>query len=699
MIRNLIRYSCPGRKISPQRLYYSLPTRFIDIAPEVEEALNSGLPVVALESTIITHGMPYPINLTTAVSVEAQVRSTGAIPATIAILKGRIVVGMSRSQLEHISDAQSGARDLIKVSRRDLATMVGLKLSGGTTISATSLIASSVGIKVFATGGLGGVHRGGEITWDVSADLTELGRTPIAVVSAGIKSILDVERTLEYLETQGVAVITYGPDRRFPGFYIPDSGYKSPWNVNSPEEAAMIIDAVDALGLKSGVLFAAPIPESHSKDAAVIQDAVDKAVKESEEKGVNKLGRDATPWILRRVAELSKGKSLPSSILDYSKPPLSDPKPLVVIGGAAVDVICQRTGQNVTVPDDLCTTFPGEITFHTGGVARNIAEAAHRILSTSENPSEAQVLLISPLANDFAGTTLVNDCERLGMPTDGLFYKSGRSATCTQILDLNKNLVTGIADMSIMETMEFDSVWFTIFSSFFEPTSIPRSVSILAAIEKVLQLEQYQSSPVNFASPNHLELSHMFETMRLSENTLMGSRFWWSVMDDLTLEETYRSDLAKFSRSIHIAEGLNFLEKGIPQMAVSLIPFFKHLFVKLGKHGVLVVMRLVGDKANGWMNERTSFEKRQVLARGKDSVLVLKHYSAVAFKQEIVNVTGAGDSFVGSLLTDLMWDELLCPTRLDEIIDKAQCAAVLSLTSAEAVSPRLQYNSRKNLFL
>jgi len=295
-----------------QKRLYSLSRSLIDISPEVQDALQAGSPVVALESTIITHGMPYPTNFQTALSVEAKVRSAGSIPATIGVINGRILVGMEKTQLETLSDRNDFG--LIKISRRDLAIAAGLRKSGGTTIAATSLIASIAGIRVFATGGLGGVHRGGEISWDVSADLTELGRTPISVVSAGIKSILDIGRTLEYLETQGVAVVTYGPTHDFPGFYSPKSGFKSPWRVDTPETAARIIDTSQRLGLKSGQLFAAAIPEQYSSDADEIQMAVNAAVKESEENGVSKHGKEATPWILRRIAELTHGKSIPNNV-------------------------------------------------------------------------------------------------------------------------------------------------------------------------------------------------------------------------------------------------------------------------------------------------------------------------------------------------------------------------------------------------
>ncbi|TNN71704.1 CCR4-NOT transcription complex subunit 4 [Liparis tanakae] len=294
------------------------------IHPSVSKALAEHKPVVALESTIITHGMPYPHNLSTAKQVEAVVRAEGATPATVAVIEGEVHVGLSSEELEHLALCESA----LKVSRRDLPYAVSQGLSGGTTVSATMIAAHRAGIPVFVTGGIGGVHRDGENSLDISADLTELGRTPIAVISAGVKSILDIGRTLEFLETQGVCVATYGATKNFPAFFSPQSGFTSPCQVSSPAEAARLIASALSLGLQSGVLLAVPIPEEHAAAGQLIEEAIQAAVAEARAKGIT--GRDVTPFILKMVNELTEGKSLqaiwyePTDSEKASKPFLSD---------------------------------------------------------------------------------------------------------------------------------------------------------------------------------------------------------------------------------------------------------------------------------------------------------------------------------------------------------------------------------------
>lgn len=286
-----------------------LPIRF---SPEVEAALKSpagAKRIVALESTIISHGMPYPSNVECAKQLEAIVRREGAVPATICILDGIIQIGVDESALEKLGKE---GRKCAKVSRRDLPLILAQKRNGATTVSGTILIASLVGIKVMATGGTGGVHRGGEHSMDVSADLVELGLTPqMLVVCAGVKSILDIPRTLEVLETQGVAVMTYQADE-FPAFFTRHSGVKTPLRIDSVQEAARYIDALSALEYRGGGILAVPIPTKYEANGAVIEAAIKQSLKEVEEKKVD--GRDVTPYILQRVAALTKGASLASNI-------------------------------------------------------------------------------------------------------------------------------------------------------------------------------------------------------------------------------------------------------------------------------------------------------------------------------------------------------------------------------------------------
>ena len=282
--------------------------KYLDISPEVAEALNSGKPVVALESTIISHGMPYPRNVETALLVEQTIRENGAVPATIAIIGGRLKAGLSKDEIEYLG--KSG-RNVAKTSRRDIAALVARKADGATTVTTTMMIAHMAGISIFATGGIGGVHRGAEVTMDISADLEELGNTPVMVVCAGAKSILDLGLTLEYLETKGVPVIGYGTDE-LPAFYTRRSGFGVDYRVDTPAQLAAMFKAQQELGMKGGMLVTNPIPEEYSMDKAVIDAAIDQAIKEASEKGIK--GKETTPFLLAKVVELTGGDSLDSNI-------------------------------------------------------------------------------------------------------------------------------------------------------------------------------------------------------------------------------------------------------------------------------------------------------------------------------------------------------------------------------------------------
>lgn len=282
--------------------------KYLDISPEVQQALADGKPVVALESTIISHGMPYPKNVETAMLVEKTIRENGAVPATIAIIGGRLKAGLSHEEIEYLG--KSG-RKVAKVSRRDLAAIVARGADGATTVTTTMIIAHMAGIKVFATGGIGGVHRGAETTMDISADLEELAGTPVMVVCAGAKSILDLGLTLEYLETKGVPVIGYGTDE-LPAFYTRSSGFGVDYRVDTPAQLAAMFKAQQELGMKGGMLVTNPIPEQYAMDKAVIDAAIEQAVAESKEQGIH--GKETTPFLLARVVELTGGDSLESNI-------------------------------------------------------------------------------------------------------------------------------------------------------------------------------------------------------------------------------------------------------------------------------------------------------------------------------------------------------------------------------------------------
>ncbi len=282
-------------------------TEHLNIHPEVAQALQAGQAVVALESTIIAHGMPYPQNVQTALEVEAVIRAHGAVPATIAVLKGKICIGLAREQIEVLGSTP----DVMKLSRRDLPYAVATGKPGATTVAATMICAALAGIQVFVTGGIGGVHRGAQASFDISADLTELARTPVAVVCAGAKSILDLPLTLEVLETQGVPVITVGQEN-FAAFFTRDSGLKADFRIDEPQLQARFIRTQWALGLKGGVLISNPVPLESEIPAAQINTIIEAALREAQAQGI--AGKSVTPYLLKRINELTQGASLKTNI-------------------------------------------------------------------------------------------------------------------------------------------------------------------------------------------------------------------------------------------------------------------------------------------------------------------------------------------------------------------------------------------------
>ena len=282
--------------------------KYLDVNPEVAQAIAEGKPVVALESTIISHGMPYPQNVETALNVERIVRENGAVPATIAIIGGRLKAGLTPEEIEYFGKK---GRAIHKASRRDLAVLCAKGEDGATTVTTTMMIAHMAGIRFFATGGIGGVHRGAETTMDISADLEELARTPVMVVCAGAKSILDLGLTLEYLETHGVPVIGYGTEE-LPAFYTRKSGFKVDYRIDTPADLAKAFFVKQDMGLGGGMLVTNPIPEEFSMDADVINKAIDEAVAEANKLGIH--GKETTPFLLAKIKDLTGGDSLASNI-------------------------------------------------------------------------------------------------------------------------------------------------------------------------------------------------------------------------------------------------------------------------------------------------------------------------------------------------------------------------------------------------
>jgi pseudouridine-5'-phosphate glycosidase/sugar/nucleoside kinase (ribokinase family) len=482
----------------------------VRVHPDVAAALDAGRAVVALESTIISHGMPYPANIQTAREVEEVVRNSGAVPATIAILDGVCCIGLSDDELNRFA-VLGAAGKVAKVSRRDLAACVARSGHGGTTVSATMLLADMAGVRVFVTGGIGGVHRGGELSLDISADLCELGRTPVCVVCAGAKSILDIPRTLEFLETQGVAVLALGTDE-FPAFFTRRSGCPAPTRVETAHEAAAVVHASSTLGLSSGTLVAVPIPESAEAEAGKVQGAIEQALAEAGAAGV--AGRDTTPFLLKRIAELTGGDSLASNIAliknnaavgaqiatslaelqrrtapggrlrggggggdsggaEGALPHSRNDRQPIVVGGAVADIVASPAAGSTVL---LRTSSPGTLRVSPGGVGRNIAEGLARL--------GAHPLLLAAVGDDAFGDQLLSHAASLqgemgvgsyryggeggsesGGEGGGGFGGSGgvcgidvsrvlrvsgeRTATYTAVMDHTSDLIAAIADMDV----------------------------------------------------------------------------------------------------------------------------------------------------------------------------------------------------------------------------------------------------------
>ncbi|XP_019345182.1 pseudouridine-5'-phosphate glycosidase isoform X4 [Alligator mississippiensis] len=427
------------------------------VQSSVQEALASGKPIVALESAIIAHGMPYPQNLSMARNVEEIVRTHGSVPATVGILNGKIHIGLNDEELHFLAKSEN----LVKVSRRDLPYVLSQGSSGGTTVSGTMIAAHKAGIHVFVTGGIGGVHRGGEITMDVSTDLTELGRTPVAVVSAGVKSILDIGRTLEFLETQGVCVAAFGESREFPAFFCRQSGFQAPYQVQNEEEAAKLIASILALGLSSGVLIAVPCPKEQAASGQIFEDAIQQALKEARSKGI--IGKELTPFVLQRVNELTSGKSLDSNIAlvqnnarvgsriavalgklkkaqGKGNLPQSGrataPQP-VVIGGTNVDFIAKARNATMLVGGQTNT---GKVSRTFGGVGRNLADCLSRLGRTP--------FFISAMGKDEHSESILRYCSHMDM--GGVLQLEGHNtATYCAVITGSGELSLGLGDMDI----------------------------------------------------------------------------------------------------------------------------------------------------------------------------------------------------------------------------------------------------------
>ncbi|KAL2817411.1 Indigoidine synthase A like protein-domain-containing protein [Aspergillus granulosus] len=491
-------------------------SKFFQVSEEVRDAVATGKPVVALESTIYTHGFPYPDNVALASLLETVVRANGGVPATIGILNGVARVGLRADELIELASTAE-KKSALKVSRRDLGYICGLgmagkPLHGGTTISGTMVLAHLAGIKVFGTGGLGGVHRGGELSMDISADLTELGRTPVTVVSSGCKSFLDIPRTIEYLETEGVCVGTFADGRQgsvdLPAFFTRDSGIRSPKTIQNEAEAAAIIYAQSKLPVSSGILFANPVSEEHSIPKDEMDVIIEEAVRLADVEGYH--GSDNTPFVLAKIKELSGGKTVVANRalveanvkratrvavelsklersaaaneqhmpaiprIDRTDQATSEEKPnqldsesttqlkkvdVLVAGSLAIDLACDFvTAGQETIPASQ-TSNPAVIEQSLGGVGHNVAFASKSLGSS--------VMFCSVVGDDLSGRAALSSLQQEGLTTQGVKVmpasSGARTAQYVAVNDAAKDLHVAMADMSILqlssETFDFDEFY------------------------------------------------------------------------------------------------------------------------------------------------------------------------------------------------------------------------------------------------
>ncbi|KAJ5585414.1 Pseudouridine-5'-phosphate glycosidase [Penicillium hispanicum] len=526
--RATVRYGCSRAARLPRArglhgLRNSPQSKFLKVSEEVRDAVATGKPVVALETTIYTHGFPYPENIALASLLESVVRVNGGVPATVGILGGIARVGMSAEEIIELASTAEH-KSALKVSRRDLGYICGMglagkKIHGGTTISGTMILSELAGVRIFGTGGLGGVHRGGENSMDISADLTELGRTPVTVISSGCKSFLDIPRTLEYLETEGVCVGTFADGRQgsvdFPAFFTRDSGVRSPRVIQNEAEAAAIVYAQSHLPVSSGIHFANPVPLEHSIPKAEMDRVIGEAIRLADVEGYR--GSDNTPFVLAKIKELSGGKSVaanralvesnvkratrvavelakleeldrgsaarhmpaissttrsgqdglePGNVLETTSPEvpveMTDKADVLVAGSLAIDLSCDYTpfgDERVQVAPVPHTSNPAVIGQSLGGVGHNVAVAASYVGS--------DVLFCSVVADDLSGRAALASLEKEGLSIAGIRVlpttSGARTAQYIAINDAKKDLLVAMADMGIVElpepSLDFEGLW------------------------------------------------------------------------------------------------------------------------------------------------------------------------------------------------------------------------------------------------
>ncbi|XP_025021809.1 uncharacterized protein LOC112540522 isoform X2 [Python bivittatus] len=590
----------------------SLHNGDFNIHPFVKEAMESRKPIVALESTIVTHGMPYPQNLSLAREVEEIVRANGCVPATIGILNGCIHVGLQDEELEILATA----KNVMKVSRRDFPYVLSQGLSGGTTVAGTMIVAHRARIPVFVTGGIGGVHRGGEKTLDVSADLTELSRTPVAVISAGVKSILDIGRTLEYLETQGVCVATFGKSREFPAFFSHQSGFQAPYQVQDEKAAAQLIDVA--------------LIKNNARVGSRIAVALN---------------------------SLQRNQGWRGSLLQNENTPIV-PRP-VVIGGINIDIIAKARAATIK---DGGQTNPSTVRQSFGGVGKNLADCLSRL---GKIP-----VFISVMGKDEHSESVLRHCRHMDMR--GVLQLKGRNtATYCAVITGNGELTFGLGDMDIHQQITEQYV-----SQFKENLCLAPIICIdgnvpVSTIEYICQIAREHHLTVYYEPTDVNKASKPFISESWRGLTCISPNLWELRAISQTLGNPVPTDLPSKLEDI--------IETAIA-LAYPLLNGLHYVVVTLGQHGVLLCGRSKGGSVS--LHPQTCYENPAEELRAV-------HYAAVPVPiEEIVNVSGAGDSLMAGIIAGLLAGE-----DTENCIRMGLLSASLSLRSHEPVSPEINSTS------
>ncbi|PHH68348.1 hypothetical protein CDD82_622 [Ophiocordyceps australis] len=737
---------CSPRACSARTIV--IPSSLLHVHQEISDAVRLNKPVVALESTIYTHGA-----LGKQLSQEHYdlVRAHGAVPAIIGIFNGVPTVGLSLVQLQHMIDNDT----TVKVSRRDIAHLAGMKLGGlnmhgGTTIAATMLLAKLAGIRVLGTGGLGGVHRDGQDSMDISADLTELGRTRVAVVCSGCKGFLDIPRTLEYLETQGCLVATFADGRTppvdFPAFWSRDSGTPSPCVVKDSHEAAHIILAQERLGIDSGMLFANPVPTQHGVPSNDMAAAVDQAVREAKVQGFS--GNRNTPFVLSRLRQLlgdkvvNANKALVtanlirateiavhfSRLLNWFSVPTSGPidsqqaapacvksnphgsshVDILVAGAVALDHSCDYvsagTGPRKNKPQPH-TSNPARISQPVGGVGHNVALAAH--LSSSK----LQVELCSLVGDDPAASTVLSSMQAAGLSTrfvhrlDQASNPGSRTAQYVSVNDADKNMLLAMADMDILtehsESIDCNSVlastmpkWLVVDANW-SPTHIRNWIRAAKAHDVKVAYEPVSVEKSKRLFSLHSETSPLGIFPNPSVHIASPNTYELAAMDDAARENGYKLPSARYNiRQLLNTKGAHdklvrltsteLAYAEVPKQALHLLPYIPMLVIKLGAKGVLLIALL--EPEHTLLRDNEAKEFIFAISRHSDmGAIYIRLFPPLPCNGKIASENGAGDTLLGVLISGLAQGH-----SIESMIDIAQKGAVMSLMSKEPVSSKVR---------